>query len=431
MAVMIKGADKGTPAEALSLTGCTLLSIDGSEINDMFDYEFHSQGARLELAVMQKGKLAYVNVDKEEFSPLGFRFETYLMDKKHSCKNKCMFCFIDQLPKGLREPLYFKDDDERLSFLFGNYITLTNLGEREVERICKMHISPINISVHTVDPELRVKMMTNPHAGEALRHIDTFAAAEIQMNFQLVLCPGVNDGEKLRESLEKLGALYPATRSIAAVPLGLTKHREGLCELSPYTKESAAEVLDILEEYGERFLQQYGDRLVYPSDEWFLLAQRPIPPDVYYGEYPQLENGVGMWRRLHDEFLDALTGARAPMLPRKIDLVTGELASPLVTMLCDTLHSMHRKVQIRVHTVKNEFFGGNVSVAGLLTGTDIVQQVRGKLLGRTLYLPEAMLREELDMFLDSMTVKQVEQALHAKVRVLPQHGGEMLKMLLK
>ena len=253
MAVRVTDVEKGSPAEAAKLAGGTLLSIDGNEINDMLDYEFYSSGAHLELAVMRGAKLEYLQIEKEEYQPLGCSFESYLIDKKHSCKNKCMFCFIDQMPKGMRETLYFKDDDERLSFLFGNYVTLTNLSAHEIDRIKKMHISPINISVHTVEPELRVKMMRNKHAGEVLRYIDEFAEAGIEMNCQLVLCRGINDGEHLRKSIEKLASLYPAVKSIAAVPSGLTKYRDGLYPLEPYDCETACQVLDILEEYGDRY----------------------------------------------------------------------------------------------------------------------------------------------------------------------------------
>ena len=431
MAVKIMGADPDSPAKKAGLAGATLLSIDGSEINDMLDYEFHSAGARLELALMRGGKLEYVTLEKEEYQPLGCRFESYLIDKKHSCKNKCMFCFIDQLPKGLRETLYFKDDDERLSFLFGNYITLTNLAPREVERIKKMHISPINISVHTVDPELRVTMMKNKHAGEVLRYIDEFAAAGIEMNCQLVLCRGINDGDKLRQSIEKLAGLYPAVQSIAAVPSGLTKYREGLYPLEPYDRETAGRVLDILEEHGERYRQRHGVGIIYPGDEWYLLAERPIPPYEFYDGFPQLENGVGMWRTLHDEFLQALPDMKPPLLPRRIDLATGELAYPLIKNLTDTLQTVCRKVKITVHCIKNDFFGGNVTVAGLVTGTDLKKQLKGKLKSRTLGIPEVMLREERDKFLDDVTVKELELALGARVRVLPTRGGDLLAALLK
>lgn len=431
MAVKVTGAEKGSPAERWKLAGTTLLSIDGNEINDMLDYEFYSSGPKLELALMRGGQLDYLQVEKEEYQPLGCNFESYLIDKKHSCANKCMFCFIDQLPKGLRSTLYFKDDDERLSFLFGNYITLTNLSLHEVERIKKMHISPINISVHTMDPVLRVQMMKNRRAGEVLRYIDEFAAAGIEMNCQLVLCRGVNDGEKLTESMTKLASLYPAVKSVAAVPAGLTRYREGLPHIEPYDPQAAGQVLDMLEEFGRQCKERYGARIVYPGDEWYLLAGRPIPPYDFYDDFCQLENGVGMWRLLHDEFMEALPGMKRPLLPRRIDLATGELAYPLIKMLTDTLQAMCRKVHIHVHCIRNNFFGGNVSVAGLVTGTDLKAQLKGRLRSRTLGIPEVMLREEGDMFLDDVTVKQLEKALGVRVRVLPSRGGELLAALLK
>ena len=430
MAVKITGTDKGTPAERANLKGATLLSIDGNEIHDMLDYEFFSQGSELELSVMRGGALEYLQISKEEYQPLGCCFQSYLIDKKHSCCNKCIFCFIDQLPKGLRDTLYFKDDDERLSFLFGNYVTLTNLSAREVERIKAMHISPINISVHTVDPELRVKMMKNKNAGAVLRYIDEFAEAGIEMNCQLVLCRDVNDGDALRRSIEKLASLYPHVKSIAAVPAGLTRYREGLYPITAYDKESAAQVLDILEEYGEKFREQYGVRIVYPGDEWFLLAQRPIPKAEYYDEYLQLENGVGMWRLFHDEFMNALGTRHRVLWPRRMDVVTGELAYPLIKMLTETLCSIYPRVHVRVHMIKNEFFGGNVTVAGLITGTDILKQVKGKLCSHTLLIPEVMLREEKDKFLDDVTLSDLEKKLHVRTRILPQDGGEVVQMLL-
>lgn len=431
MAVKITGTDKGSPAQRAGLAGAMLLSVDGSEINDMLDYSYYTSGAHLELAVMRGGKLEYLTVEKEEYEPLGCAFESYLIDQKHACRNKCMFCFIDQLPKGLRETLYFKDDDERLSFLFGNYITLTNLNAHEIERIQRMHISPINISVHTVEPELRVKMMTNKHAGEVLRYLDEFAAAGIEMNCQLVLCRGVNDGDHLRKSLEKLTSLFPAVRSIAAVPSGLTRFREGLYPLTPYDAETAAEVLDILEEYGAQCAARHGVRVVYPGDEWFLLAGRPIPPAEYYDDYPQIENGVGMWRKLHDEFMDALPGSRGPLLPRAVDLVTGTAAYPLMRRLADALQAAHRNVRVTVHRVENNFFGGNITVAGLLTGTDLIAQLKGKLKSHTLAIPETMLRDEKDRFLDDVTPRQLERALGVRVRIAPQDGAALVAALLK
>lgn len=433
MAVKIQETNQGSAAQKMGLCkGDTILSVNGNEISDMLDYEFYTSSTNLELAVMKtSGKLEYLNIEKQEYEPLGCEFESYLIDKKHSCKNKCMFCFIDQLPKNLRDTLYFKDDDERLSFLFGNYVTLTNLSRREVSRIIKMRISPINISVHTTNPELRVKMMSNKSAGEVLTYIDEFAEADIKMNCQLVLCKNVNDGENLRQSIEKLAALYPAVQSIAAVPSGLTKYREGLYPLEPYDKESAIKQLDIMLELGQQYKDKYGVRLIYPGDEWFLLADMPIPNSSFYDEYLQLENGVGMWRLFHDEFLAELEFTRKLIIPKKIDIATGTLAYPLISSLCEKLKKKNKLLQITVHAIKNDFFGGNVSVAGLVTATDIIAQLKNNMNSKTLAIPQSMLRDENDKFLDDITVKELEKQLKVKVRLLPQDGAEMLKALLK
>ncbi len=431
MAVKIASVQPGSAADKAGLTaGTVLLSADGKPINDILDYEFYTSAPRLELAVSRGGKLEYLTVEKEEYQPLGCDFESYLIDKHHSCKNHCMFCFIDQLPKGLRESLYFKDDDERLSFLFGNYITLTNLSEQEVQRIIEMHISPVNISVHTTDPALRVRMMANKRAGEVLRYLDDFAAAGIQMNCQLVLCRGINDGDQLRASLDKLLSLYPAVQSIAAVPAGLTDHRQGLYKLTAYDAATAAETLDILEEYGDRCAEKYGVRLVYPGDEWFLLADRPIPPAEYYDEYLQLENGVGMWRSFHDSFLEELEAGHRLFLPRRMDVVTGTMAAPLIQDMVNAAQQRHKLLRVEVHPIQNDFFGGNVGVAGLVTGTDIIKQCRGKLKSRLLGVPEVMLRTERDMFLDDVTISQLEKELKVKVQIIPADGAGTLRALL-
>lgn len=432
MAVRIKSVQKGSAADVLGLTAGTMIySADGNEINDMLDYQFYTSGANFELAVMKEGKLDYLKVEKGEYEPLGCDFETYLIDEKHSCSNHCMFCFIDQLPKGLRDTLYFKDDDERLSFLFGNYVTLTNLNDHEFERIKKMHISPINISVHTTNPELRVRMLANKRAGEVLKYLDEFAEAGIQMNCQLVLCRGVNDGDELRRTLDKLTQMYPAVQSIAAVPSGLTDYRKGLYKLEAYDQQSSCEVLDILEEYGNLCKEKYGDRVVYPGDEWYLCAQRPIPQGSFYGDYLQLENGVGMWRMFHDEFLAELefTRRRWP-IPRRMDVVTGTLAAPLIEEMMGELMKRNPSVKIEVHAIKNNFFGGNVSVAGLVTATDIIAQCKGKLKSKHLGVPEVMLRDEKDLFLDSKSIQDLEQELGVKVHILPNGGGDLVKKLL-
>lgn len=431
MAVKIASVENGSAAQAAGLqAGMVLLSADGNAINDMLDYEFYTSAPRLELAVSMGGKLEYVTVEKEEYQPLGCNFERYLIDEQHSCKNHCMFCFIDQLPPGLRKSLYFKDDDERLSFLFGNYITLTNLNEHEVQRIKDMRISPINISVHTTDPDLRVRMMANKRGGETLRYLDEFAAAGIEMNCQLVLCRGINDGEKLRESLEKLISLYPAVQSIAAVPAGLTDYRKGLYKLEAYDAATAAETLDILEEFGNKCVEKLGVRLVYPADEWFLLSGRPIPGGDYYDEYRQLENGVGMWRLFHDTFTAELEASRRLLLPRQIDLVTGTMAAPLLQSLTEAACKKHRMLKATVHPIKNNFFGGNVGVAGLVTGTDIIAQCRDKLQSKLLGIPEVMLRTEQDMFLDDVTIPQLEKELKVKVKIIPADGAAALRAIL-
>lgn len=432
MAVRVKNVQKGSAAERLGLTaGSMLYSADGNEINDMLDYQFYTSGTKFELAVMKQGKLDYLQVEKGDYEPLGCEFETYLIDQKHSCSNHCMFCFIDQLPPGLRDTLYFKDDDERLSFLFGNYVTLTNLSDHEVERIKKMHISPINISVHTTDPALRVRMMANRRAGETLKYLDEFAEAGIQMNCQLVLCRGVNDGDVLRRSLEKLTGMYPAVQSIAAVPSGLTRYRKGLYKLEPYDAASSAAVLDILEEQGAACKKKYGARIVYPGDEWYLCAGRAIPPGSFYEDYAQLENGVGMWRLFRDEFMAELQFYRRRWpVPRRIDVATGTLAAPLITEMARALTLRHPTVQVAVHPIRNDFFGGNVSVAGLVTATDIVAQCKGRLKSRHLGVPDVMLRAERDRFLDDWTIQDLEKALKVKVHILPSGGGELVKALL-
>lgn len=425
MAVPIKDVEPGSPAAKAGLRGgMELVSLDGREVRDGLDYEFHSPPAQLRVVVRANGRLRELTVHKEEYQPLGCLFESYLIDGQHSCRNRCVFCFIDQLPDGLRPSLYFKDDDERLGFLFGNYITLTNLGDAEIDRVIEQRI-PVNISVHTVNPELRVKMMRNKHAGEALRYIPKLAAAGIPLNFQLVLCPGLNDGEELRRSLEWLAALRPAVQSIAAVPVGLTRYRAGLYPLESYTPATAASQLDILLEYGERFLRQNGQRLVYPSDEWFLLAGRPIPPADFYEGYPQLENGVGMWRLLEDEFSEALAEAEAPIAPREADIAVGVLAAPLFHILAARLEERFPEVKLHVHEVENHFFGPGVTVTGLLTGGDIIGQLRGKLQSRRLLLPYMTLRNEGDLLLDGTSPANLHEALGVEI-IVSEPGGEAL-----
>lgn len=308
MPVLIQTVAPGSHAARAGVRpGDTLLTIGGRPINDVLDYRFYMTDRQLELSLLRGGAPYSVRIKKAEYDDIGLDFETYLMDKQHSCKNKCVFCFIDQMPPGMRESLYFKDDDSRLSFLFGNYITLTNLTDADIDRIIEMHISPVNVSVHTTDPALRVAMMKNPNAAGSLRYIERLAKAGIRINTQLVLCPGWNDGEALAKTLADLGKLYPGVQSVACVPVGLTKYREGLAELRSFTAAEAGDTIDRVEAFQQRMLEEHGERVAYPSDEFFLLAGRPIPAAGYYGEFAQLENGVGLLSLLEDEFSGAFS----------------------------------------------------------------------------------------------------------------------------
>lgn len=410
--VEIKSVLRKSPAEKAGIKGGDLLlKVNSHEINDFLDYQFYVEESLLTIEYEHKGKVKTVRVKKSEYDDLGLEFESYLMDKERRCKNKCIFCFIDQNPKGMRESIYFKDDDSRLSFLFGNYITLTNLTERDVERIIEMHITPVNISVHTMNKELRVKMMKNKNAGECLDIIGHLAENGIEINTQLVLCPGINDGEELKYSLEKLGELYPGVQSIAAVPVGITKHRDGLFPMPEYTKETAAEVIDIITEFGDKFKEKQGTRLCYAADEFYLKAERELPSDEYYENYCQLENGVGMWTSFKDEFMSGLYDIEDDGAERKLSLATGEAAYPLIKELCDEVTKKFPKTKINVYKIENDFFGHSVTVAGLVTGKDLINQLKGKELCEKLIIPDVMLRSEGDLFLDNVSVEEVEEAL--------------------
>ncbi len=413
--------------------GDKLVSIDSKEVDDVLDYDFYMSFLPVEMEfVTAKGKTVNVRATNEN---VGIKFETFLMDKQHSCRNKCIFCFIDQLPKGMRESLYFKDDDSRLSFLFGNYVTLTNLTEHEIERIIAMHISPVNISVHTMNPELRVKMMNNKNAGKCLSIIKRFADAGIKMNAQLVLCPGINDGEELRFSLTELAKMYPSIQSIAAVPVGLTKFRDGLFPLKPYNEQTAGETIDIIEEFSSAFKEKNGIRLAYPADEFFLLAGRELPPEEYYDEYPQIDNGVGLWTSLRDEFFEALSELDVTPVNREVTLATGTAAYPL---MCEFAQAQEKKFGVKVNVVKiiNNFFGEGITVAGLLTGTDLIGQLKGRDLGDKLLIPLVMTIDytshstDKNKFLDDITLKEAEKELNIEIVPTPNNGTQLLKNIL-
>ncbi len=417
VAVVIQNVEAKSPAARARIkAGDTLLSINGRDINDVLDYRFFIPDQKLKVTVKTlKGRERTVRIRKEPYQELGMVFDTYLMDKQRSCRNNCVFCFIDQLPDGMRESLYFKDDDSRLSFLFGNYITLTNLSDHDVERIIEMHISPINVSVHTTNPELRCKMMNNRFAGDCLRHLHRFAEAGLAINCQLVLVPGYNDGEELIRSMEDLAQLAPAVRSVAAVPVGLTKHREGLPELRGFTPEESAEVIRGMTEMGDRMLQQHGSRIFYPSDEWYIKAKLPIPADNFYEDYPQLENGVGMLALLKEQFLEAVDSCDTDAVCEKRTVIaTGVDAAPYLKALVATAKEKWPSLQVRVVPIRNDFFGETITVSGLVTGGDLIKQL-AQMPAERLILPLNMLRQEGDLFLDDVSVEDVKRALGTEV----------------
>ena len=431
MAIKIERVEPGSEAEALGLApGDELLAVDENELNDSLDYDFYTDSSSFHLKAKVADGIREWNVQRTERGPFGCDFKTYLGDQKHSCSNHCMFCFIDQLPPGMRESLYFKDDDERLSFLFGNYITMTNMQDHEIERIIKMHISPINISVHTTNPQLRVRMLANKRGGEVLKYLPRLVQGGIAVNCQLVLCRGINDGDELRRTLTDLLALRPQVGSIAAVPAGVTDYRKGLYKLTPYDKETAAATLDILEEFAQKCRAEYGRSVIYPSDEWYLTAERPLPPAEFYDAFAQLEDGVGMWRLYHDTFLEELENYTGLVLPHSMDVVTGTLAGPLIRECADALMQKYPQVKITVHEIKNEYFGGNVSVAGLVTGTDIIKQCSGKLHSDLLAVPEVMIRDEKGQFLDDITLEELGRALGCRAVSIPTDGGGCCKAML-
>ncbi len=434
MSVKISGVKRNSICDIKGiLAGDELLKINGKEIMDVLDFDFYM--AEQNVTMTFKCVDGKYKVIKTKNANCGLEFETYLMDKQQHCKNKCIFCFIDQLPKGLRESLYFKDDDSRLSFLFGNYITLTNISEHEIERIISMHISPVNISVHTMNPELRVRMMKNKNAGKSLEIIKRLADAGIKMNTQLVLCPGINDGKELRRSIEELSALYPAVQSIAAVPVGLTKFREDLEKLEPYNKKTAGEVIDIIEEYSNKFRKEFGMGLVYPADEFFIKAERELPNADYYDGYPQLDNGVGMVRSFNDEFLDELEFCGENPKHKKVTLATGTDFYPYLCELCKKAEEKYG-IEIQVKKIINNFFGETITVAGLITGQDLKEQLKNVDLGECLLLPSSMTSdytnhtENKNKFLDDMTVEELEKALNTKIILTNGDGGQLLRDIL-
>ena len=436
MAATVMSVEPGSYAEKHGIyPGCALLKINGHEIVDVLDYRFYMMEDTLKVSFKTpEGQIKLTKIEKDdEYDDLGIEFETYLIDKQHSCNNKCIFCFVDQLPKGMRDSLYFKDDDSRMSFFYGNYITLTNLSDEDIDRIIEMHISPVNVSVHTMNPKLRCMMMNNRFAGDSLRYLYKLAEAGISINTQLVLCPGINDGDELVYSINELYKLYPSVQSVACVPVGLTKHREGLYELEPYTRYKAKKVIETIDNLSERFKAETGKRFCYAADEFYLTAELPIPEEEYYDGYPQLDNGVGLLRLFETDVYDALSEEAPVFLENKVifSLVTGKAAESFIrSMSCAIETLFGRKLQVNVYGIENVFFGHDVTVTGLLTGEDIIRQLKGKDLGSILLLPKVLLRSGETVLLDDVTVEDIERELGVPVCIIDNDGYEFTKTII-
>ncbi|MCL2153230.1 MAG: DUF512 domain-containing protein [Oscillospiraceae bacterium] len=462
MNAIVKSVLPGSSAsKTIISSGDILRRINGYSINDILDYRYHSYGTRLMIELTgMGGRIKLVRLNKQEGADIGLEFETFLMDRERSCANKCIFCFIDQLPKGMRKTLYYKDDDVRLSFLQGNYITLTNLSKQDIERIIKLRVSPVNISIHTLDPQLRAFMLGIKDGAAGIDAFLELARAGISINCQIVCCPGINDGEQLRRTLRELFKLGPCVNSVAVVPVGLTKHRQGLAELRSFGSELALETVALVNEFGEMSLQKRGVRGFYCADELYIKAGLELPPNSYYEQYAQLENGVGMMRLFIAEFDDALARLRVRRAtPRnscgrktrtlearrfagtylgrlplnvkhsKFTIVTGVAASKYLTELLKSYSEKCGKINVKVCTVRNDFFGESVTVSGLVTGGDIIKQLIGRDLGSRLLIPQNMLRHGGGVFLDDITVAEVSEALGVDVRIVKQNGADLLRAI--
>ncbi len=433
MAVNIKNVNPDSLCGKKGITAeYVLLSVNGHEINDVLDYRFYGNAKRINITFFAPdGETVTCHLKSSgNVDDLGLEFDTYLMDKQHSCKNKCIFCFVDQMPHGMRNSLYFKDDDSRLSFLFGNYVTLTNMTEADIDRLIEMHISPVNISVHTMNPELRVQMMKNPNAGNVLSYINRLADAGIEINAQLVLCPGYNDGDELVYSLNELAKIGKSIVSVAAVPVGLTKHRDGLCELKGYDKQSAETVIDIIDDFNNSHYDVFGRNFCYAADEFYLKAERPMPDYEYYDDFRQLDNGVGTWCLTKAEFLDSLNKI-SYVNDSKIAIITGVAASPLMIELSDAVKNKFPSKSIDVFTVVNDFFGHSVTVAGLVTAGDIINQVKDLSAYDKALIPDVMLRSsEEKVFLDDISLDGLSEKLNVKIIPVCSSGSELLNLMI-
>ena len=415
--------------------GDELLKINDNELEDIFDYQYMVQDEHLDVLIKKaNGEEWLLDIDKDFDEDLGLEFENGLMDDYRSCSNKCIFCFIDQMPKGMRPTLYFKDDDSRLSFLQGNYVTLTNMSDKDIDRILKYHLSPINVSFQTTNPELRCKMLGNRFAGEALKKVDRLCAegTGIELNGQIVLCKGVNDGKELERSISDLVKYIPNLQSVSVVPVGLSKFRDGLYPLEPFDGKDAGEVIDLIESWQKKIYAKHGIHFIHASDEWYFLAGRDFPEAERYDGYIQLENGVGMMRLLIDEFEEALhevqqeQASELPKIERHISMATGRLVYPCIKEMADRAMSICSGLKVHVYEIINEFFGERITVSGLLTGQDIIKQLKDKDLGDILYLPENLLRSGEDYLLDDVTISDIEKELGVRVGIIGCNGSDLV-----
>lgn len=429
---IVKSLMPGGIGEELGIEpGDKLLAINGNEIQDVFDYYYYEESEQLLLLIEKPdGEEWELEIEKDEDESLGIEFDQSLMDEYRSCRNKCMFCFIDQMPKGMRETLYFKDDDSRLSFLQGNYITLTNMSDHDVERIVKYRLEPINISFQTTNPELRCKMLHNRFAGEALKKVDILYRGQIEMNGQIVLCKGVNDGEELERTIRDLTGYLPYLKSVSIVPVGLTKYRDGLYPLEPFTKEDATEVLSVIHHWQEKIYQEHGIHMIHAGDEWYVLAEEEVPEEERYDGYLQLENGVGMMRLLFNEVQEALSAVTGDGRQREISLATGRLMYPYIGKILEEIRKKFPNITTHLYAIRNDFFGERITVSGLITGQDLTGQLKGQPLGERLLLPCNMLKIGEPVFLDDFTLEEVENSLQVKTDIVKSSGQDLLDAVI-
>lgn len=430
---VISAVIPGSIAQELEIeTGDVLLSVNGQVPKDVFDYRYLMNEEEVQVLIRKaNGEEWELEIEKEYEEDLGLEFANGLMDDYKSCRNRCIFCFIDQLPKGMRHTLYFKDDDSRLSFLQGNYLTLTNVSDADLDRIIYYKLSPINISFQATNPKLRCRMLNNRFAGDILEKAKRLKDAGILINGQIVLCKGINDGAELQRTIEDLRVCLPELQSVSVVPVGLTRYREGLYPLESFTKEDARQVLQCIHQWQDRFFETYGSHVVHAGDEWYILAGEPLPAAETYDGYLQLENGVGMVRLLEEEVKEALLGQTGDDRSLEVSIATGELAAPFLQVHAERIRKQYPNVQIRIYPIKNMFFGEQITVSGLLTGQDLIHQLKGKKLGNRLLLTCHMLKSGEPVFLDDVTVEEVENALQIKISIVESSGNDLVDKIIQ